>query len=67
MTHPRPFTTFNVGAIGRGTHRDEATSSWWVGLDREQFAAALREQQERINRSKIGRINGSNVTGVSAE
>ena len=67
MTHPRPFTTFNTGAIGRGTHRDEATSSWWDGLEREQFADALRVQQERITRSKIGRITGSKVTGVSAE
>jgi hypothetical protein len=32
------------------------TSSWWVGISREEFSARLQAERERMIRSTFGRI-----------
>ena len=51
-------------------HREEATSSWWVGTARENFYADAKHHTPRIQRSKASTlalgstiIVGWNATG----
>ena len=39
-----------------GERRVSGESSWWVGLDREAFAARCAQETERMATSRFGRL-----------